>query len=456
MSAVRAPRLRGRRRWAARHAGRPAPRRRRDRSDGRRAGGAPRRPAGDPARRAPCGRRTTGAARRRRAGGVAAGRGRTAGRRRGRSARPGAGRGTGRRHRGGGDGRASGRAAAGRLGRGERAPGLPAGRSGRRAPCSGCDRPRWPTCRAGGRSSPAAASTCRWRRSSTCPARSRASSPVGRTDAGPRPASPVDRLPERLAVEHLPRPSRGGVVHGGEAPAIWSLPIGLDGRTLDVCRVELHPGEHLLVAGSARSGRSSALVLLAQQVRAADPAARVLTLDPSPLAPARSSAGPSTSAARTSWPRRSRHPGALGTGEEPRAVLLVDDAELVDDPSSVLLGLVSGCSALTVIAAGRVDALRSAYGHWTQVLRRQRRGRPPAPHVRPRRRRPRGHAAPSRSGPGGARAGLRRGRRPVRARAARLARSGPETGGRTRLATVGRTDDTRRVDAVGARDRWFA
>ena len=55
-------------------------------------------------------------------------------------------------------------------------------------------------------------------------------------------------------------------------------------------------------------------------------------------------------------------------------MLLVDDAELVDDPRSVLLGLVSGCSALTVIAAGRVDALRSAYGHWTQVLRRQRRG----------------------------------------------------------------------------------
>ena len=55
-------------------------------------------------------------------------------------------------------------------------------------------------------------------------------------------------------------------------------------------------------------------------------------------------------------------------------MLLVDDAELVDDPGSVLLRVVSGCTALTVVVAGRVDALRSAYGHWTQVLRRQRRG----------------------------------------------------------------------------------
>jgi len=180
-------------------------------------------------------------------------------------------------------------------------------------------------------------------------------------------------LPERVAVEHLPRPSRGGVTHDGEAPPIWSLPVGLDGRALDVCHVELQPGEHLLVTGPARSGRSSALVLLAQQVRVADPAARVITVTPrrSPLRGLcwpEHVTGPEELAARLSAPR------AFGTGEEPRSVLLVDDAELVDDPGSVLLRAVSGCTALTVVAAGRVDALRSAYGHWTQVLRRQRRG----------------------------------------------------------------------------------
>jgi len=53
-------------------------------------------------------------------------------------------------------------------------------------------------------------------------------------------------------------------------------------------------------------------------------------------------------------------------------VVLVDDAELVDDPDGALVSLLTG--EANVVAAGRVDALRSAYGHWTQELRRRRRG----------------------------------------------------------------------------------
>jgi S-DNA-T family DNA segregation ATPase FtsK/SpoIIIE len=186
-------------------------------------------------------------------------------------------------------------------------------------------------------------------------------------------APPIDRLPERVAAQHLPEPSLASVTSSGEARPIWSLPIGLDGRTLEVCCMELHAGEHLLVAGPARSGRSSALALLAQQVLAADPAARIVALTPrrSPLRALRWAeqvAGPGELPAMMAAPR------PLGTGEEPRTVLLVDDAELVDDPGSTLHRLMSGCSELTVFAAGRVDALRSAYGHWTQALRRQRRG----------------------------------------------------------------------------------
>ncbi|HEX6786674.1 MAG TPA: FtsK/SpoIIIE domain-containing protein, partial [Acidimicrobiales bacterium] len=89
-------------------------------------------------------------------------------------------------------------------------------------------------------------------------------------------APPIDRLPERVAAQHLPEPSLASVTSGGEARPIWSLPIGLDGRTLEVCCMELHAGEHLLVAGPARSGRSTALALLAHQVLAADPAARIV------------------------------------------------------------------------------------------------------------------------------------------------------------------------------------
>ncbi len=186
-------------------------------------------------------------------------------------------------------------------------------------------------------------------------------------------APPVDRLPERVAVQHLPEPSLASVTSSGEARSIWSLPIGLDGRTLDVCRMELHPGEHVLVAGPARSGRSSALVLLAHQVRAADPSARIVTLTPrrSPLRDlhcAEQVAGPDELAAMLSTPC------PRGTDAQLRTVLVVDDAELVDDSDSILLRLVGGRSEVTVVAAGRIDVLRSAYGHWTQALRRQRCG----------------------------------------------------------------------------------
>jgi S-DNA-T family DNA segregation ATPase FtsK/SpoIIIE len=53
-------------------------------------------------------------------------------------------------------------------------------------------------------------------------------------------------------------------------------------------------------------------------------------------------------------------------------LVVVDDAELVDDVDGVMVHLLSGDA--NVLAAGRTDALRSSYGHWTQTLRRRRRG----------------------------------------------------------------------------------
>ena len=56
-------------------------------------------------------------------------------------------------------------------------------------------------------------------------------------------------------------------------------------------------------------------------------------------------------------------------------VLLVDDAEFVTDTGSVFQQLLAARpSNLRVIAAGRSDALRSTYGHWTQEVRRSRCG----------------------------------------------------------------------------------
>jgi S-DNA-T family DNA segregation ATPase FtsK/SpoIIIE len=55
-------------------------------------------------------------------------------------------------------------------------------------------------------------------------------------------------------------------------------------------------------------------------------------------------------------------------------LLLVDDAELVDD-CSLLSELVRGRQPdMHIVAAGSADALRALYGHWTQDVRRSRIG----------------------------------------------------------------------------------
>ena len=56
-------------------------------------------------------------------------------------------------------------------------------------------------------------------------------------------------------------------------------------------------------------------------------------------------------------------------------LLLIDDAELVDDPAGRLGRLLGERRPnVRVVVAGRADALRSAYGHWTSVVRRGRAG----------------------------------------------------------------------------------
>jgi hypothetical protein len=58
-----------------------------------------------------------------------------------------------------------------------------------------------------------------------------------------------------------------------------------------------------------------------------------------------------------------------------RHLLLVDDAEMVDDPGNVLSTLLAERhNNVWVIAAGRADVLRTSYTHWTTTIRRSRIG----------------------------------------------------------------------------------
>jgi S-DNA-T family DNA segregation ATPase FtsK/SpoIIIE len=167
---------------------------------------------------------------------------------------------------------------------------------------------------------------------------------------------PIGVLPPRIAAREL----RAGTKRNGRTV----LPIGLEATFLQPVEIELAAGDHVLVLGTSRSGRSTALVRLATAWHGAHRDAPVVVMTPrrSPL---------STIAADHGW--RAIGPGGAAVGEPPgeRALLVVDDAELTDHPN-----LPAWCAspAATVLAASRPDALRGAYGHWTQAVRRARTG----------------------------------------------------------------------------------
>jgi S-DNA-T family DNA segregation ATPase FtsK/SpoIIIE len=132
--------------------------------------------------------------------------------------------------------------------------------------------------------------------------------------------------------------------------------VGLRACDLAPVAVDVPSGEHLLVVGPPRSGRTSTLARLAESWREATGSDRVVWWS-----------GRDRSAA-------SAHRGQLAAcaGE---LLLVVDDADLVDDPDGQLARLVAGGQpGLTVVASARPGTLRSAYGHWTHAVRRSRRG----------------------------------------------------------------------------------
>ena len=56
-------------------------------------------------------------------------------------------------------------------------------------------------------------------------------------------------------------------------------------------------------------------------------------------------------------------------------LVLIDDAETVPDPDGALKTLAADSpSGLHIVAAGRADRLRTAYGHWTAEVRFSRTG----------------------------------------------------------------------------------
>jgi S-DNA-T family DNA segregation ATPase FtsK/SpoIIIE len=172
--------------------------------------------------------------------------------------------------------------------------------------------------------------------------------------------------PIRTLAARVPRRELRAAARLAERP--WSIPIGKAEADLRPVALAAYEGEHALVAGPARSGKSTTLLTIADAVLATSPDALVVA-----VATARS---PLVTDARI---RHVVDPANVGPLQEmldsdaPVALVLIDDAETIDEARLDPLGT-SRRANLLVVAAGRGDLLRAAYQHWTRPLRRSKLG----------------------------------------------------------------------------------
>jgi S-DNA-T family DNA segregation ATPase FtsK/SpoIIIE len=179
----------------------------------------------------------------------------------------------------------------------------------------------------------------------------------------PPPARPplrVEPLPTEVAL-----PALGATARLGSRP--WFVPVGVVERTREPAGLVAYQGEHALVTGPARSGKSTTLLTVAAACRAARADLTVVAV-----------AGPRSPLGTDTLVDEVVAPGAIGErlgplvdGAEGMVLVLVDDAEAVDDVGGVLDRLsTSDRPDLLFVAAGRNDGIRSGYSHWTRPLRR--------------------------------------------------------------------------------------
>ena len=193
-------------------------------------------------------------------------------------------------------------------------------------------------------------------------------------------AMPDDGVAAAAIAIATPHPPGGGLPPVEVLPAVVDLsrldqailsgspvylPLGLSDDTLSPIGLTLYPNEHALILGPARSGRSTALAGVAAVAAACGGQVIALAAEGSPLA-----CSPHVHVAAD----LAEVLAAVDTAEPPTFVL-IDDAETVGDPDGALKALAAdGRPGLHIVASGRADRLRTAYGHWTSEIRFSRTG----------------------------------------------------------------------------------
>ncbi|WP_237207583.1 FtsK/SpoIIIE domain-containing protein [Rothia nasimurium] len=181
--------------------------------------------------------------------------------------------------------------------------------------------------------------------------------------AEPKPEV-IGQLPDSISVDELG-------AHADLSQEPWRIPVGLGEQDLRPVFLDVYEGEHILVAGSARSGKSTMLLAfkkILEQAHTAEgsevPDIWAICSRRSPLASAdfdHLAVGETEIPALTAQLRLITRP----------TVLLIDDAENFADGDRSIGNLVDNPPAgLCIIAAGRSDELRTLYNHWTKNLRK--------------------------------------------------------------------------------------
>ncbi len=152
------------------------------------------------------------------------------------------------------------------------------------------------------------------------------------TPATPTPPAGIRILPDAVSLADL-----GTATTGDDA--CWRLPVGLADDDLAPVTLDLRTGDHALVAGPARSGRSTALATVAATVTAHHPDVTVTVVAPRP-SPLVDLAGVALVTDTAALAERWR---ALAAAPGPQLVL-IDDAELVPDDAGDLLALLAAAA----------------------------------------------------------------------------------------------------------------
>ncbi len=149
----------------------------------------------------------------------------------------------------------------------------------------------------------------------------------------------------------------------------WHVPVGIGDHRLAPAGFDLGEGDHVLVAGPPRSGKSTVLASVAVAVKTRREDSVVLAVCPrrSPLE--------ELPHVDHVWADVALLPELVADIGDRPLVVLVDDATSVDDPDASFADLIRARRAgMHIFASGEADLLRSAYGHWTHELRRSRLG----------------------------------------------------------------------------------